>query len=180
MEKSLISSLLRVYHSSKQRHVATAGLTQFVDDYNIGQRIGASLAFSMADRESIRKLLLSAEGIDAAMTDARQWDGLSRTASLAHGGNEKMTDAAVRQDRMAIKALPGKSLWLDGQRIALPLGANLDLDWHWRRIANMLAFCWWRTGKRSRRSTRSHLIFPALATIPWWCSGEVRSTGKTT
>jgi hypothetical protein len=37
---------------------------------------------------------------------------------LAHGGNEKMTDATVRQNRMAIKAMPGRCLLLGGQRIA--------------------------------------------------------------
>ena len=131
MEKGLILSLLRVYHSDKPRQAATVSLTQFVDDYNIGQRLGASLAFSAADRASIRQLLLSAECIDAAATQPGQWNGLSRTASLGHGGNEKMTDAAVRRDRVAIKALAGKCLLLDGQRIALPLGANLDLAWPW-------------------------------------------------
>lgn len=131
MEKGLILSLLRVYHSDKPRQAATVSLTQFVDDYNIGQRLGASLAFSAADREAIRQLLLSAEGIDAATTQPGQWSGLSRTASLAHGGNEKMTDAAVRQDRVAIKALAARSLLLGGKSIALPPGANLDLAWPW-------------------------------------------------
>ena len=131
MEKGLILSLLRVYHSDQPRQAATVSLMQFVDDYNIGQRLGASLAFSAADRASIRQLLLSAEGIDAATTHPSQWNGLSRTASLVQGGNEKMTDAVVRRDRVAIKALPARSLLLDGQRIALPPGANLDLAWPW-------------------------------------------------
>ena len=131
MEKGLILSLLRVYHSDKPRQAASVSLTQFVDDYNIGQRLGASLAFSAADREAIRQLLLSAKGIDAAATYPAQWNGLSRMASLAHGGNEKMTDAVVRRDRVAIKALPARSLLLGGESIALPLGANLDLAWPW-------------------------------------------------
>ena len=131
MKKGLILSLLRVYRSDKPRQAATVGLTQFVDDYNIGQRVGASLAFSAADREAIGQLLLSAEGIDAATTQPGQWSGLSRTASLGHGGNEKMTDAAVRRDRVAIKALAGRGLLLGGASIALPLGANLDLAWPW-------------------------------------------------
>jgi hypothetical protein len=131
MEKGLILSLLRVYHSDKPRQAATVSLTQFVDDFNIGQRLGASLAFSAADREAIGQLLLSAEGIDAATTHPAQWSGLSRTASLGHGGNEKMTDAVVRRDRVAIKALPARSLLLGGKSIALPLSANLDLAWPW-------------------------------------------------
>lgn len=131
MEKNLISSLLRVYHSDKPRQPASKVLLQFIEDYNVGQRIGAALAFCAADRIEIRALLLAAEGIDAATTTHDQWDGLSRTESLAHGGNEKLTDAAVRSDRVAVKALPGKPLLLERQRITLPAGANLDLDWHW-------------------------------------------------
>jgi hypothetical protein len=131
MEKRLIVSLLNIYHGDKPRVAASAALAQFVQDYNIGQRVGAALAFSEADRQAIGQLLLSEAGIDAAATHADQWSGLSRAASLAHADNEKMTDAAVRQHRVAVKALPHHCLRLDGQRIALPLGANLDLDWRW-------------------------------------------------
>ena len=55
MEKTLINSLLRVYHSDKLRHPASGVLTRFVEDFNIGQRVRTSLVFSNTDRESIRK-----------------------------------------------------------------------------------------------------------------------------
>lgn len=131
MEKNLINSLLRVYHSDKQRHTASSVLTRFFEDFNIGHRIGTSLDFSTADRESIRKLLLANEGIDAQTTQARQWDGLSRTESLEYSDNEKMTSSPVRQGRVAVKALPSKFLFLDKQRIFIPIGANVDLHWQW-------------------------------------------------
>ncbi len=135
MEKKLIVSLLRVYHSDTPRQHASKVLIQFIEDYNIGQRIGASLTFSAADRAEIGALLAT-EGIDVATTTHDQWNDLSRAESLELGSNEKLTDAPVRPDRVAVKALPGKSLLLDQQSIALPLGANLDLDWHW-----MVAHC---------------------------------------
>ena len=131
MEKRLIVSLLNIYHAGKPRVAASAALTQFVEEYNIGQRVGAALAFSEGDRQAIGQLLLSEAGIDAAATHADQWSGLSRAASLAHADNEKISDAAVRQHRVAVKALAHHCLRLDGQRIALPPGANLDLDWRW-------------------------------------------------
>lgn len=131
MEKSLITSLLRVYHSDKTRHANSRVLSQFVEEYNIGQRVGASLTFSGVDKEDIRQLLLASEGIDAAIATPDQWVGLTRTESLAYGGNEKLTDSSVRSDRVAIKALPGRPLMLDGQSITLPDGVNLDLDWRW-------------------------------------------------
>lgn len=131
MEKSLITSLLRVYHSDKIRHGASGVLSRFVEGYNIGQRVGTSLVFSDADKEDIRKLLLATEGIDATTTVPDQWNGLSRAESLAHGGNEKLTDVSVRSDRVAVKALPGKSLLLNGQHTTLPNGVNLDINWNW-------------------------------------------------
>ena len=131
MEKTLINSLLRVYHSDKLRHSASGVLTRFVEDFNIGHRIGTSLVFSNTDRESIRKLLLANEGIDTETTQVGQWDGLSRTESLEYSDNEKMTSLSVRQGRVAVKALPGKCLYLDGQKISMPIGVNLDLSWQW-------------------------------------------------
>ncbi|MEO8598605.1 MAG: hypothetical protein ABI656_02115 [bacterium] len=135
MEKNLIASLLRVCHSDKPRQQASKVLIQFIEMYNIGQKDGASLIFSAADREAIRAMLAT-EGIDAATTTHDQWNGLSRTESLELGSNEKLTDVPVRPDRVAVKALPGKFLLLDQQSIALPAGANLDLDWRW-----MVAHC---------------------------------------
>ncbi|MBH2020114.1 MAG: hypothetical protein I8H91_11335 [Burkholderiales bacterium] len=131
MEKNLINSLLRIYHSDKQRHPASGVLTRFIEDFNIGQRIGISLVFSNTDRESIRKLLLTNEGIDAETTQVGQWNGLSRTESLEYSDNEKMTSSSVRQGRVAVKALPGNFLCFDEQKISVPIGANLDLNWQW-------------------------------------------------
>lgn len=139
MEKNLIASLLRVYHSDKPRQAASKVLTRFAGEFNIGQQVGASLLFSAADRLVIRALLLKTENIDAATTTHDQWQGLSRTDSLALGSNEKLSDVAVRAERVAIKTLPGKPLLLDQQRIALPTGANLDLDWH--RVAGHCGHC---------------------------------------
>lgn len=130
MEKNLIVSLLRVCRSDKPRQNRSNVLIQFIADYNIGRQDGASLTFSAADRETIHALLAT-EGIDAATTTHDQWNDLSRAESLEYGSNEKLTDAPVRPDRVAVKALPGKSLLLDRQSVALPAGANLDLDWHW-------------------------------------------------
>lgn len=131
MEKNLINALLRVYHSEKERHSSSVVLARFVDDYNVGQRIGTALTFSSGDRLAIRRLLLKTEGIDAQKTQVGQWDGLSRAESMAHGHNEKLTDKAVREGRVAIKTLPGHVLMLGHQRIPLPDGANLDMDGEW-------------------------------------------------
>lgn len=130
MEKKLISSLLRVYHSDKTRFTANVALSRFVETYNIGHVKGASIVFAESDKRDIATLLQSTDGIDAASTTAESWDFLSRTESLALGANEKLTTATVRNGRVAVKALPGKPLLVGGREMHLPEGANLDVDWH--------------------------------------------------
>lgn len=130
MEKNLISSLLRVYHSEKSRFAASAVLTRFVETYSIGHAKGASIVFTDRDKQDVAALLRAAEGIEAATTTSASWDALSRAESLDLGGNEKLTSAAVRQDRVAVRALPGRPLILGGKEMHLPDGANLDVEWH--------------------------------------------------
>jgi len=130
MEKNLISSLLRVYHSEKTRFTASATMSRFVETYNIGHVKGASVVFAESDKRDIATLLQATDGIDAASTTAEGWNFLSRTESLALGANEKLTSATVRNDRVAVKALPGKPLRVGCQEVHLPEGANLDINWH--------------------------------------------------
>jgi hypothetical protein len=130
MEKSLINSLLRIYHGEKDRYSASGVLTRLIEDFNIGQRVGTSIVFSNNDRDAIRKLLAT-EGIDVETTELGQWQGLSRTQSLEFSHNEKMTSSSVRQERVAIKVLSGNLLCLGGQKTSLPNGSNLDIDWQW-------------------------------------------------
>jgi len=134
MEKNLINSLLRIYHGEKDRYAASGVLTRLMEDFNIGQRVGTSIVFSNNDRDSIRKLLAT-EGIDVETTQLGQWQELSRTDSLEFSHNEKMTNASVRQGRVAVKVLPGKLLCLGEEKISLPISSNLDMDWKWL-IAN--------------------------------------------
>lgn len=131
MEKSLIKRLLQIYHSEEERFSRSKGLQQFMQDYNIGQAVGAAIRFSPQDKADIRALLRQTEGIDADTTQPEQWDGLSRTASLSLASNEKLTDTTVRDKRVAIKHLPQQSLRLGGNRLTLPPASNLDVDWQW-------------------------------------------------
>jgi len=128
MDKNLINSLLRIYQGEKDRYAASGVLTRLMEDFNIGQRVGTSIVFSNNDRDAIRKLLAT-EGIDVETTQLGDWQELSRTDSLEFSHNEKMTNASVRQGRVAVKALPGNLLCFGGQKTSLPNGSKLDIDW---------------------------------------------------
>lgn len=131
MEKSLITSLLRIYHSQETRFRRSKGLETFRQEYNIGYITGMSIHFNFHDKIAIRALLLQVANIDADITQPDQWEGLSRAASLTLGSNEKLTSVKVRDHRIAVKHLPGHYLALHCQHLTLPEGCNLDINWQW-------------------------------------------------
>ncbi|MFY9259894.1 MAG: hypothetical protein WAO71_05220 [Gallionella sp.] len=130
MEKALIKTLLRICQSNESSYAHSKMLADFVREYNIGQAYGRVFNFTSQDKTEISILLEKIERVDE-VTSPTQWDGLSRTESLAFGSNEKLSTAAVRDHRVAIKSLPNQPLLLNGQRIFLPQGCNLDIDGRW-------------------------------------------------
>lgn len=131
MEKALIQTLLRICQSDESRFTRSKMLAAFSREYNIGQLRGTAFNFTAQDKTEIASLLDKIAGIDAKTTSPTQWNGLNRTESLAFGSNEKLSSAAVRDHRVAIKALPNRLLLLNGQHIFLPDGCNLDIDGRW-------------------------------------------------
>ncbi|MDD2776719.1 MAG: DUF2399 domain-containing protein [Gallionella sp.] len=131
MEKALIKALLRICQSDESRFNHSEMLADFVREYNIGQPQGRAFNFTAQDKTEIASLLDKTAGIDAKTTSPTQWDGLSRVESLAFGSNEKLSSAAVRDHRVAIKSLSNRPLLLNGQHIFLPDGCNLDIDGRW-------------------------------------------------
>ncbi len=131
MEKALIKTLLRICQSEENRFARSNMLAAFSREYHIGQVHGTAFTFTAQDKAEIASLLEKTAGIDAQTTLPSQWDGLSRTESLAFGSNEKLSTAAVRDHRVAIKSLPNQPLLLGGQHIFLPDGCNLDIDRRW-------------------------------------------------
>ncbi|QLG88051.1 hypothetical protein HQ393_07130 [Chitinibacter bivalviorum] len=129
MEKSLIKTLLRIVHSPDEKTASSRGLAQFANTHQIGRQLGRSYIFSLADKQVIKELLKIEEGVDADSTQPDAWDGLSRTDSLALGGNEKLSQACVRLNRVAVKALLGRPLCLGDEKFNLPAASHLELDW---------------------------------------------------
>lgn len=130
MDKRLINTLLRVVNSAEADFTASDGLRQFHSDYGLGRTQGQTrIRFSDRDKEEIRAVLRAAEGIDADNCSREAWDGLTRAEALDLGHNEKLADGAVKRNRISVKAMPGRSLRLNGVRLPLFAGAHLDVDW---------------------------------------------------
>lgn len=128
MNKQLVITLLRIFHSDETRFDAGKGLREFCETYNIGRKKGASLLFSERDKTEIASILKGGAGIDASTTRPDSWDGLTRAESLCLGRNEKLAGGVVAKGRVQLKALRGHDLSVCGKLFLLPDTADLGLD----------------------------------------------------
>lgn len=126
LSKPLVKALLRVIQSESERFSGSKVLRDFSDGYRIGGVKGAGLLFDQADKMRIAEVL-SIEGIDPA-TPPDAWDQRTRADATRLGPDEKFASASVKRQRVAIKALTGRPLLLDGQEVMLPPACHLDAD----------------------------------------------------
>jgi hypothetical protein len=129
MEARLVMMLLRCVQSDSERFKVNASLDAFVRDYGsqVGERKGASIYMTPAQKRVIRELLFS-EGVSAD-TSPDAWDGLTRAEALSVGNNEKFTHEPVKRRRVAVKALrPSLLLVLNGQPLLLPARCHVEVD----------------------------------------------------
>lgn len=128
MNKQLVITLLRVFHSPETRFSAGRGLREFCEAYTIGHIRGSSLVIGERDKAEIASLLNGKMGIDAHTTYPDSWEGLNRAEGLNLAKDEKFAGSAVGKGRIQIKALRGRDLSVCGKRLALPDEADLGLS----------------------------------------------------
>jgi hypothetical protein len=126
ISKGTAQSLLRVLQSPSVREEFPASkvLREFVAENGIGLISHNKAIFGHFHKERIRALLLAMNIDPDTAPDA--WSDCTRTKALAIGPDEKWTERKVRGSRIAIKALEGCSLIIDGRPLWLPRGANLE------------------------------------------------------
>lgn len=128
MDKRLINTLLRIFHSSDTRFAYGRAISAFSTEYNLGVRQGSSLVFNDAHKAEIGRILKGELGIDPASTTADSWKGLDRAESLMLAKNEKLTSRTVGGGRLRVKTLSGSVLRVAGGSWSLPDRADLGLD----------------------------------------------------
>lgn len=128
MDKRLINTLLRIFHSPDTRFASGRAISAFCAEYNLGVRQGSSLVFNDAHKAEIGRILKGELGIDPATTTADSWKGLGRAESLMLARDEKLTSRTVGDGRLRLKALPGRVLRVAGGSWSLPDRADLGMD----------------------------------------------------
>lgn len=128
MSASLIRTLLRLHQKRPETPQGGVNLVEFCESYGLGELRKGKYRLTEADYDEIGIYLTNIAGIDPN-TPPEAWDGLTRHEAVNLSANEKMTSARVREGRVAIKALPGKSLMVSGSSMSLPQGTHLDIHW---------------------------------------------------
>ena len=77
MDKRLINTLLRIFHSPDTRFACGRAISAFCAEYNLGVRQGSSLIFNAAHKAEIGRILKGELGIDGQFDRARSACDLS-------------------------------------------------------------------------------------------------------
>ena len=117
-------AMQRILARDVERFTQTVTLLRLVED-GIGTKRGKSVYFSAKDRDEMRKWLV-AKGYATTKADLT---GLTRSERLAHTPNEKAGGAAIKVNRVSIKALSGEVLMVGDKPLFLPAKTHLDANW---------------------------------------------------
>ncbi len=128
MDKQLINTLLRIFHSTDSRFPARKGINAFCEEYNLGIRQGNSLVFQDAQKAEIGRILQGEMGIDPATTTVDSWHGLGRAESLLLAKDEKLNGSTVGAGRLRVKTLPNNRMGVVGGLWSLPESTDLGVD----------------------------------------------------
>ncbi|MCE1240735.1 MAG: hypothetical protein LWW83_12520 [Azonexaceae bacterium] len=128
MDKRLINTLLRIFHSPDTRFASGRAISAFCTEYNLGVRQGSSLLFNDAHKAEIGRILKGELGIDPATTTVDSWKGLGRAEGLMLARDEKLAGRTVGHGRLRVKTLPGCILQVAAGSWSLPDRTDLGLD----------------------------------------------------
>lgn len=122
MDKRLVNTLLRIFHSTEMEFPLSASLSAFQERFNVGRVKGKKLVLVGRDKLDIQVLLQSEAGVEAESTYPEDWQNKGRAESLSLGRNEKFARHVVSEGRLQIKALQGHALSVAGCELDLPDG----------------------------------------------------------
>ncbi len=128
MDKRLINTLLRIFHSPCTRFTSGKAISAFCEEYNLGVQHGNYLIFNSTHKAEIGRILKGEMGINPVETTLDSWNGLGRAESLLIAKDEKLSKRTVGVGRLRVKALPTNRLEVAGGSWYLPDNADLGVD----------------------------------------------------
>lgn len=96
-------------------------------DYAIGQLNRGKIKLTATDKQQLHQLVYCQSGVDLNQHSISELNSLHREQALAISHNEKLAGLKVKDNRLAIKAMPNQRLNINQQSYSLPAFAHLDI-----------------------------------------------------
>lgn len=127
MNKRWLAVIDRAIKSAQELFPLNQTWQAIHDEYNIGLILANKLQLTAEDKQDLHKLVNDIAAIDLQNTGVGDFNDLTREQALSLAVDEKLAGQAVKQSRLAIKALPGRALKLNGQHYCLPDYGHWDV-----------------------------------------------------
>jgi hypothetical protein len=127
MNKRQIRMIQRVLESEQNQFALNQGWRQLHGQYNIGSINTKYINLTTDDKQKWAELVRAQEEFDLTRFKVDDLKLLDREQALLLVRNEKMAGKAVKQERLALKSLPGYPLKLNRHQYHLPNSGYWDM-----------------------------------------------------
>jgi hypothetical protein len=128
MNKQLLAVIERAIRSELQIFPLNQSWKYLHQEYNIGRtQQGNKLEVTPQDKKELLALVKHEAGIDLGQVSVADLAAMNREEALSVALDEKMAGQAVKKERLAIKALAGHPLKINGEVFSLPNCGYLDM-----------------------------------------------------
>lgn len=127
MNKQLLKVIEGAIRSDKQVFPLNKSWGYLHQHYNIGQTQGNTLKVTPQDKDELVAVVKLEAGIDLEQISVADFSTMNREAALSFALDEKIAGQAVKKDHLAIKALTGMALKINGLSCSLPNCGHLDM-----------------------------------------------------
>lgn len=127
MNKRWLAVIERAIHSDQELFPLNQTWQALHEEYNIGLIRANKLELTPEDKNQLQKLAMDIKAVDLQTIGTADFSKLTREQALNLGVDEKLAGQAVKRNRLALKALPGKALKLNGQSYRLPEFGHWDV-----------------------------------------------------
>ncbi|MDP3878063.1 MAG: hypothetical protein Q8Q50_13875 [Methylobacter sp.] len=127
MNRQLLRVIEGAIRSDKQFFPLNKSWEYLHQHYNIGQTQGNTLKVTPQDKDELLAVVKLEAGIDLEQISVADFSAMNREAALSFALDEKIAGQSVKKDRLAIKALTGMALKINGLSYSLPSCGHLDM-----------------------------------------------------
>lgn len=127
MNKQLLNVIERAIRSGDQLFSLNQSWTYLHRQYNIGQTQGNKLKVTQQDKDDLIAVVKHETGVDLGQVSVADFAAMHREAALSFALDEKIAGQSVKKGRLAIKALIGRALKINGLSYSLPAFGYLDM-----------------------------------------------------